>query len=50
MRSSLVEKQSGGKKGQQYRYKKERDLSPEAKARINAILAEERRRVKKENQ
>ena len=50
VRSSLVEKQSGGKKGQQYRYKKERDLSPEAKARINAILAEERRRVKKENQ
>ncbi|MCI8327864.1 MAG: carbon storage regulator [Lachnospiraceae bacterium] len=47
LRSNAVKVMEGGtRKVPMRKYKKERELSQEARAKINAILAEERKRIK----
>ena len=47
LRSNAIKVVEGGAQKEPVRkYKKERELSPEARAKINAILAEERKRIK----
>ncbi len=48
VRSAAMEKRGMDTAGETRSYKKERELSPEAKAQINAILARERRKVRQE--
>ena len=49
VRSTAMEKRGMKFDGEKsHSYKKERELSPEAKAQINAILARERKRVRQE--
>lgn len=50
VRSTVLEKYGQMKeKGIEVKYHRERELSPEAKAKIQAILKEERNHVRKEN-
>lgn len=48
VRSTALEKRGMRPEGEPQSYKKERELSPEAKAQINAILARERKRARQE--